>query len=254
MTGMQDTTFHTILAELIAAASHDDSLVQFRMPVSGHQYLRLYQQVATYVRPGGRVLDWGSGNGHCSYFLVRAGYTVCGFDCGAAPTVCGAFTPGAYAYTQDGLGDPSALPYESESFDAVVSVGVLEHVRETGGDESASLNEIRRILKPDGIFLCFHLPNRYSWIEAALRSIGRWSHQYRFTASGILALAGGAGFEVVDVQRYGILPRNIWWWGMPKWMSASFGMARAYDGIDNVLSGVLAPVCQNYCFVARKRA
>jgi len=37
-----------------------------------------------------------------------------------------------------------------DKFDAVVSVGVLEHVKETGGSEIGSLREIFRILKLNG--------------------------------------------------------------------------------------------------------
>jgi SAM-dependent methyltransferase len=251
---MPENRFHTILGELVEAASRDDSLAQFRTTISAHQYLRLYECVARHVKPGGHVLDWGAGNGHFSYFLLRAGYKASGFDCGPPPAICNAFGPDAFAYTSDGLGDPSRLPYESASFDAVASVGVLEHVRETGGNELASLNEICRVLRPGGVFLCFHLPNQHSWIEAVLRLVGRWSHRYRYTASSIQSLATKAGLELVAMQRYAILPRNIWWWGLPRGIGASPGMARAYDRMDGVLSRVLSPVCQNYLFVARKRA
>jgi ubiquinone/menaquinone biosynthesis C-methylase UbiE len=242
------------LEELVRASSQDESLLQFRTPISAHQYLRLYRLVTRYVSPGSIVLDWGGGNGHFSYFLVKTGYTVSGFDFADPPKVCGAFAPESYTYKRGSLSSPISLPYESQTFDAVVSVGVIEHVRETGGNEIASLNEIHRILKPQGFFLCFHLPNKYSWIEAMARLLRRWSHKYRYTSSGILSLVSGVGFEVVEIQRYAILPRNIWWWGMPKGLGSSFQMARRYDQIDNFLSLMLSPICQNYLFVARKRA
>ncbi len=250
---MEEIDFRAILAELVEAASQDESLVQFRSPISAHQYLRLYQLVTKYISPESTVLDWGVGNGHFSYFLVRSGYTVSGFEFSDCPKVCGRLEPTSYTFSKGNLGDPVSLPYESQTFDAVVSVGVLEHVRETGGNEIASLNEIYRILKPHGIFLCFHLPNQYSWIEALARSIGRWSHQYRYTTSGVLSLAKDARFDLLELQRYAILPRNIWWWGIPKPMRSSFQVARFYDQMDNALSLLLSPVCQNYLFVARKR-
>ncbi len=37
------------------------------------QYRPLYRAMRKYVKPGAHVLDWGSGNGHFSYFLLRAG-------------------------------------------------------------------------------------------------------------------------------------------------------------------------------------
>ncbi len=198
------------------------------------------------------MLDWGAGNGHFSYFLVKAGHTVSGFDFGSPPKVSKTLTPESYTYKRGNPDNPVSLPYKSQTFDAVVSVGVLEHVRETGGNESANLNEIYRILKPKGIFLCYHLPNRYSWIEAVLRLIGRWSHQYRYTSSNIISLASSAGFEVVEVQRYAILPRNICGRGILKKVSSSCKIARLYNRIDDFLSTMLSPICQNYLCVARK--
>lgn len=56
---------------------------------------------------------------------------------------------------------PVALPFPDESFDAVLSSGTLEHVV----DPDASLEEISRILRPNGWLIIYNLPNRYSWIE-----------------------------------------------------------------------------------------
>lgn len=49
------------------------------------------------------------------------------------------------------LENSAALPYESETFDAVAIMDVLEHVP-TPAD---TLDEVRRILKPGGVFVCF---------------------------------------------------------------------------------------------------
>src|SRR5439155_25510036 len=69
-----------ILEELVALASRPErQLLQFRSLVGAHQYLGLYRLVRRYVPAGGSVLDWGTGNGHFSYFLVRAGYRATGF-------------------------------------------------------------------------------------------------------------------------------------------------------------------------------
>ena len=105
--------------------------------------------------------------------------------------------------------DPIHLPYEDESFDAVVSVGVLEHVRQFGGNEIKSLKEIHRILKKDGLFLCFHFPNKYSWIEALARRIpSKHYHPYLFTKKDIYHLNQNVGLLVEELKGYAILPRN----------------------------------------------
>jgi ubiquinone/menaquinone biosynthesis C-methylase UbiE len=251
---MRPAEYQPVVEELIRSSPTDARLSQFRTAITAHQYVRMYRTLTHHVPRGSRVLDWGTGSGHFAFFLARSGYRTSAFSLEEGPRICADLPGDRYEFTRGDLDNPVALPYESGSFDAVVSVGVLEHVRETGGDEVASLREIRRVLRPGGTFLCFHFPNRFSWIEAATRTIGRWHHQYKYTASDIHSLTRAAGLDLLDVQRYALLPRNVWSWGLPTWMGASFGVARVYDRVDDALGAVFSPICQNYLFVARRGA
>jgi len=242
-----------ILAELTARANAhpEDHLLQFGSLLSAHQYLRLYELFRRHVPAGARVLDWGTGNGHFSYFLQRAGYRASGYS-----LLDGSFVdwlPGSgYAFTKGDPSEPTRLPYPDASFDAVASIGVLEHVRETGGTEAGSLREIARVLKPGGRFVCFHFPNRWSWIDWAARRVpGLHRHDFRYGRGDIAALAAETGLTLETVGRYGVLPRNF---GarLPHPFRYSRGPARAWDALDALLGIPFSPVCQNYCFVARK--
>ena len=252
MTTSDTAAFDTILHELMQARAVQPNLLQFGSLLSAHQYLRAYALVRRYVLPGSQVLDWGTGNGHFSYFLIRSGYHTTGLDFFGTPTICAPFEPEQYSYQLASADDPVHLPLADGTFDAVVSIGVLEHVREGGGSEQASLLEIARVLRPGGVFICFHLPNRYSWIEFVLRRMGRWSHQYRFTAGDIRHLCAGAGLQPVMLQRYALLPRNIWWWKLRRFVRNEARFASAYDRLDDLLGRLAAPICQNYLFVARR--
>jgi SAM-dependent methyltransferase len=228
-------------------------LLQLRCRASVHQYRTLYRLVRRYAPAGAQVLDWGAGNGHFSFFLARAGYraTGYGFDGDAFRTWLG---DPSYHFIAGSATDPVTIPFEAASFDAVASVGVLEHVRETGGTEDASLREIARVLKPGGAFIAYHFPNRTSWIDwAASRVPGKHHHVYRYGAADIVGLVRAAGLDVVALGRYGMLPRN----SLDR-MLGPLGDApafvRAYDGVDAALGGVFAPWCQNWWFVARKPA
>ncbi len=243
----------TLMALVEAEWAGDASLLQFRSLTSARQYRRAHRLVAQYVSPGKAVLDWGAGNGHFSFFLVRSGYQVSGFGFEKLPGLCSGFNAGEYEYRQGSPRDPRVIPFDNESFDAVMSVGVLEHVRETGGEELASLGEIHRMLKPGGLFLCFHLPNRYSWIEPLSRRAGRHYHRFRFTAAEVRTLADAAGFDVLELRRYGVLPRNLWGSARLRRVGNCWAVAALYDALDAMLSVVLSPVCQNYLFVGRKR-
>ncbi|HET9252665.1 MAG TPA: methyltransferase domain-containing protein [Candidatus Eisenbacteria bacterium] len=242
-----------ILAELVRRSiDHpEDQLVALGSLVGARQYRMLYRLCRKYLPEGSRVLDWGAGNGHFSYFLQRSGYRAEGFSL-LEPRFTRWLPDPSYAFTQGDPRDPVTLPYGDGTFDGVVSVGVLEHVRETGGSEAKSLAEIARVLRPGGAFLCYHFPNRYSWIDWAARRVpGMHHHDYRYTRGEIRRLAAGAGLHVVEVRRYGILPRNS---GarLPRSLRTSGALARAWDAVDGGLAIPLSLFCQNYCFVAVK--
>jgi len=230
---------------------------QFRSLATAQQYAWPYAVTQTFVRPGARVLDWGCGHGHFSQFLVHAGYEVCAFAFGPpAPLIADLLraTPEKISYVAGSPAEPVQLPFADASCDAIASVGVLEHVRETSGTEAASLREIHRVLVPGGVFLCFHFPNRYSWIEGLTFIFpSRFHHTYRYTKADILSLVRDTDFELLTVKRYQAFPRNIFC-SFPAPLRASRVLAGLVDFIDKILAVVLNPFCQNYGFVLRKRA
>ncbi|MGD1930264.1 MAG: methyltransferase domain-containing protein [Leptolyngbyaceae cyanobacterium] len=251
---MDSVSPQQILQTLVSRYGHDHKSLQFATYVSAYQYLRLYDLMRRYVQPGSQVLDWGTGSGHFSYFLAQAGYQPSGFGFSDYPLFCQNLPSVTYHYQQGSPSTPVELPFGDGTFDAVVSVGVLEHVRETGGQEIASLQEIHRILKPGGCFLCYHFPNRYSWIEFLARFTQRFSHPYLFTAADIRALVQEAQFDLLEMGRYALLPRNIWQSSALRDEGFGPAIATAYNQLDRGLGWLLPMICQNYLFVARKRS
>ena len=247
------TDDETIIDELVAFAQEGTGewLLPFRGLVGARQYRRLYRLLRSLAAPGARVFDWGVANGHFSYFLVRAGYDTFGYsleDLTFAPLM----REPEYRFARGGFSQPVELPFRAESFDVVVSVGVLEHVREAGGDEVASLREIHRILRPGGAFIAYHFPHRGSWVEfLARRMPGKSGHQYLYSRRQIAALAGAADLRLEHVQRYAFLPRNLWG-KAPRLARNSRLVAATWDGLDALLARLLAPLCTYFCFVARK--
>ncbi|HEX2477290.1 MAG TPA: glycosyltransferase [Lacipirellulaceae bacterium] len=94
-----------------------------------------------------RVLDLGAGSGGMSQLLHEAGYRV--DACDLEPRL---FQFAAVECRPADLGE--RLPYNDATFDGVICVEVLEHV---DGHERL-FREVKRILKPGGVFL-FTTPN-----------------------------------------------------------------------------------------------
>lgn len=214
-----------------------------------YQYAPAYRWILRNVPKGSRVLDWGCGNGHFSIFLREAGYVVTsyGFQTPELLAVVDAQLNGYVA-----ADDPVYLPFVDSAFDCVVSIGVLEHVREVGGDEVASVREIRRVLKDSGRFLCYHFPNRTSWIEFLSRCIGKWSHTYRYSRTQVIGIFDNADLTIDWLVRYGVLPRNILRKLRVVHMERSFGFVRFFDFMDRMLLLVLGFFAQNWMLVATK--
>ncbi|MFF4342538.1 SAM-dependent methyltransferase [Kitasatospora sp. NPDC001540] len=101
------------------------------------------------LRSGMRVLDLGSGKGATSVFLAREyGVQVVAADLWIAPE------DAATVFTKAGVGDrveavraeAHALPFEAESFDAIVSVDAFEYF----GTADSYLPYLLRFLRPGG--------------------------------------------------------------------------------------------------------
>jgi ubiquinone/menaquinone biosynthesis C-methylase UbiE len=170
------------------------------------QYRALARDLAG--RRPGRVLDWGCGFGQMTALLHDEGVDVVAFDYRpelAAPTVGTLERYPEFQVHQSP--DPVALPFAANSFDTVLSCGVLEHVQ----DPNASLEELRRVLRSRGLFYVTNLPNRFAYTEKVARLLGRYyhgrlPHDRVYTKRSALDLLSAHGFEVSEFRRVHMLP------------------------------------------------
>jgi SAM-dependent methyltransferase len=233
-------------------------LPQYRSKSSAHQFYKPFTIISDYLKPDGKVLDWGCGNCHLSFFLLhnQQKTTAYGFGETSAPKEI-ADNP-LFEFVAADTKEAVKLPFEDCSFDIAVSMGVLEHVHDTGGDQLASLKEINRILRHDGFFLCVHLPYSTGWVESMLgaimsfKKINRYVHTKRFSKNDVVRLCNDSKLILNVWGRYNFLPRNIMGALRPITNNALF--AALFNTIDAFLSFAFPWLCNHSYFVAQKKS
>jgi SAM-dependent methyltransferase len=155
------------------------------------------------------VLDWGCGKGHVSKLLRDLGpkhVESCDVLSGGDDSTFGQEVPiiRKFKIPVTPLTHEYILPYDSASFDVVLSVGVLEHV----SNEPASLAEIARVLKPGALFFCFFLPTRFSWTQQVSRWTGDTYHNRLYSERNVRKILASVGLKPLDFWYRQLLPKN----------------------------------------------
>jgi ubiquinone/menaquinone biosynthesis C-methylase UbiE len=119
------------------------------------------------VGPESRVLDAGAGAGDLFLYALKGRVReIIGVD----------LDPRVKTNTQLDLGieaNLTAIPIEESYFDVIFSRYVLEHIAEP----QAFLHEIRRILRPEGLFL-FLTRNKWHYVSVAARLTPQFFHNW----------------------------------------------------------------------------
>jgi SAM-dependent methyltransferase len=191
-----------------------------------------------------KILDWGCGKGHVTYLLKKLGIPVtsCDISSNAEDSAFGQDTPiiNNYSFPIDILTHQFELPYESNSMDVVLSVGVLEHVP----NDIESLKEVNRILKKDGLFICFNLPYVFSWTQHLAHLRGDFYHDRLYSKKLIYSLTKNSGFEILDLWHRQLLPKN----------NINYPYYQLFESLDQLIvnSSLLKYLATNIEFVAKK--
>jgi 2-polyprenyl-3-methyl-5-hydroxy-6-metoxy-1,4-benzoquinol methylase len=150
-----------------------------------------------HIKPMGRVLDIGCGNGYFLAACREKGYAVHGIDVSNWAA--------QYASQKLGLlvdiGEVEDVDLPSQSFDIVTMWHFLEHAP----DPVRAISRARSWLKRDGI-LIVEVPN-YDGTDArkTWQDWEHWDlpyHLYHFTPQNLARLLRGFGFDVVKTKDY----------------------------------------------------
>lgn len=135
------------------------------------------------------ILDVGCGTGALLRELDQYG-NVQGLD----------FSPRAVSFCKErGLlnveqGSATEIRYENKTFDLVLALDVLEHIK----DDRKALSEINRVLKPGGIAIIFVPAFMFLWGVTDERS----QHERRYTLRELKEKTKNAGFGVIRASYF----------------------------------------------------
>lgn len=179
--------------------------------VSSHGYDNFGISLVNEYRDG-LVLDCGAGR-RPVYFDNVVNYEIVDYD------------------STDIIGVGEALPFQEATFDAVISIAVLEHVR----DPFACSNEIVRVLKPGGKLLCC--------VPFLQPLHGYPHHYYNMSPQGLRALF--ARSMVIDDHKVieSILPIWTLTWIVQSWAAGLSG-ATQNEFLDIPLRELLKPTTE----------
>lgn len=216
-------SYHEIFQILRTRISLDEYLQDISEREKNHQflgkatqgsYLALINLLKRYYENKGRepkdirVLDWGAGKGHISYLLKKAGFhvTSCDLKASAIDSTFGQKTPIIKEQNIEvtPLTHPAILPFADQTFDLVVSFGVLEHTQ----NDLASLTEIRRILKTKGVFFFCFLPYWLSWTQRLAHLRKNFYHDRLYKKTTVHELAAATNFSVENIWHGQLFPKN----------------------------------------------
>ena len=168
-------------------------------------YVDSLNAVGRYCQSG-TILDIGTSTGLLLHFARKAGYETCGVE--ISRDMAKACRENLKLDVRAGTLEENRFP--DDSFDVVVARHLIEHVPDLHGFAA----EVRRVLKPGGLFLV-ELPNiagfeyRYRALRARL-GLGKpiWArmnlpaHLYFFTPALFQSLMGKCGFGTLRWETY----------------------------------------------------
>lgn len=163
----------------------------------GYDSRRAIRFVLSHLRPAhGRVLEIGTGKGRFLVALARRSARVVTVDPDAAEqrlARLNAAHEGVGRRIRFVVADGADLPFVDASFDAVVSLNALHHIRNLDG----VLGEIVRVLRPGGrVLLADFDAAGFRLFDRLHRAEGRTHERFRYRWPHLLARLRAAGLTV----------------------------------------------------------
>lgn len=133
-----------------------------------------WEAIKEFITPGSKFLDVGCGAGYAMIKAETELHCICyGVDADPGTHGVGRYNNNSCNDLNIVQGFAEDLPYNNKEFDVVYSSHVLEHVN----DEQKSLQEMKRVLKPNGVLIIGMPTASMAWINFITQVIFTTHHR-----------------------------------------------------------------------------
>ncbi|MFX1520865.1 MAG: class I SAM-dependent methyltransferase [Promethearchaeota archaeon] len=150
----------------------------------------------------GLILEVGCGTAQCSLKILTKGIKIIGADFSASALQLAKDYSSGNKAIKFIVTDAFNLPFGENTFDAVWSVGLLEHFE----DPSLALTEMRRVVKPDGKVIAI-VPYRYGplgMLNYSFQKLGKewiWEEETPMDIADMHRIFEQARFRNINVHK-----------------------------------------------------
>lgn len=178
--------------------NHDDPIRFYYWPLIGPLYRRRVEMCLEECKGGQSVLEIGFGTGLSFLNLDDLYKEIHGLDLTADTNGIQNFFAGIGIQTHLRQGDVLKMPYADHSFDTVLLVSILEHLKPLELEQA--YREVRRVLKPGGQMV-YGSPVERPLMAATFRVLGYDIRRLHFSTEKEIASAAGRLFQKVRVRQ-----------------------------------------------------
>jgi SAM-dependent methyltransferase len=181
----------------------DDPIRFYRLPVIGALYRRRVEMCLSELNGGRRILEVGFGSGVTFLNLKDIYAEIHGIDLSSDAASIQSFFQKKGVQTFLRNGSLLDLPYADDSFDAVLLISILEHLKPE--QLPRAFAEIRRVLVPGGQVV-YGVPVERRLMTWMFRLLGYKIHQHHFSSEKDVAQAAGQVLTPIALRKL----KGVW--------------------------------------------
>ena len=193
---MTETTLKLLPRGEYVGVNTDDPIRFYYWPVIGRMYRRRVEMCLAECAGGERVLEIGFGSGATFLNLAEKYREIHGLDLTANVAEVKRVFDARVIKTDLRNGSVLAMPYADNTFDTVLLISILEHLKPI--EQEAAFREIARVLKPGGQVV-YGVPIERPLMVFAFRVLGYNIREHHFSTEKDVSSAAQQVLERVRV-------------------------------------------------------